>query len=533
MRILFFQDEKKLPGQLCLSHPFGTFFVNGLKQKLPFCDKQQYILMPESWLRKNPQLKKSTPLSYQGQSWLVPGSFCHSVPDEIYVLNGRSFFTIDEKQLNEALRSCSWQIAFVEVCSDLQGDKERFKLAPHNRVVGFRRIHTSLVEPSDIPGDWPQIVIFKRDAFREICINGGFPTDFKKLIQEISRLEISAISLRIGGRRTSFDTKAGILKSLEVFQDVLMDGKESAMRPEKCKIIEPVFIGNDVTVESDVTMIGPVVLSDRVHIKSNSVVRRSILAEDIMIENGRFVNNQVCQDQTEAKSLPTEASPSICTNGFFSSQNKYRKWPFFSYARLGKRIFDIIASLIILILLAPVFPIIVLMIKLESGGPIFYRARRQGLGGREFDCLKFRTMMVQADAMQERLRVVNQVDGPQFKIVNDPRISGAGKFLRDTCIDELPQFVNVLLGQMSIVGPRPSPENENDSCPAWRDARLSVRPGITGLWQVLRTRRSGADFQEWVYYDTEYVRNLSFRKDIWICWKTATMLIHTFLEQFG
>ena len=105
------------------------------------------------------------------------------------------------------------------------------------------------------------------------------------------------------------------------------------------------------------------------------------------------------------------------------------------------------------------------MIKLTSPGPVFYRARRQGLHGKEFDCLKFRTMMLRADTIQERLRVVNQVDGPQFKIDNDPRISGVGKFLRDTCIDELPQFINVLLGQMSVVGPRPSPENENDSCP--------------------------------------------------------------------
>ena len=113
--------------------------------------------------------------------------------------------------------------------------------------------------------------------------------------------------------------------------------------------------------------------------------------------------------------------------------------------------------------------------------------------------------------------MVNQVDGPQFKIDNDPRITGLGQFLRDTCIDELPQFFNVLAGQMSVVGPRPSPENENESCPAWRDARLSVRPGITGLWQLYRTRQEGQDFQEWVYYDTQYVRNVSFRLDLSIC----------------
>jgi lipopolysaccharide/colanic/teichoic acid biosynthesis glycosyltransferase len=164
---------------------------------------------------------------------------------------------------------------------------------------------------------------------------------------------------------------------------------------------------------------------------------------------------------------------------------------------------------------------------------VFYGARRQGLHGKPFDCLKFRTMMLQAEAIQYRLRVVNLVDGPQFKIENDPRITGIGKFLRDTCIDELPQFFNVLMGQMSIAGPRPSPANENESCPSWRDARLSVRPGITGLWQVCRTRRNSMDFQEWVHYDTRYVKKLSFRLDLYICFKTAGKLIGNFLDQFG
>jgi len=142
-------------------------------------------------------------------------------------------------------------------------------------------------------------------------------------------------------------------------------------------------------------------------------------------------------------------------------------------------------------------------------------------------------MIVGAETLQEQLRTANQVDGPQFKIEDDPRTSPIGKFLRDTCIDELPQFFNVLLGQMSVVGPRPSPENENEYCPAWRQARLSVRPGITGLWQVCRTRQQGRDFQEWIYYDMEYVRRLSLGLDLLICMKTARKLIGSFLDQFG
>ncbi|MCK4960619.1 MAG: sugar transferase, partial [Planctomycetes bacterium] len=101
-----------------------------------------------------------------------------------------------------------------------------------------------------------------------------------------------------------------------------------------------------------------------------------------------------------------------------------------------------------------------------------------------------------------------------------------------TFIDEIPQFVNVLLGQMSVVGPRPSPDKENSLCPSWRDARLSVRPGITGLWQICRTRQPMKDFQEWIHYDVKYVRDLSLKKDLWVCRQTAMKLIKTFFDQF-
>jgi lipopolysaccharide/colanic/teichoic acid biosynthesis glycosyltransferase len=185
-----------------------------------------------------------------------------------------------------------------------------------------------------------------------------------------------------------------------------------------------------------------------------------------------------------------------------------------------------------LTLLAPVFFILAIFIKLTSSGPVFYKSIREGRYGRQIRCLKFRTMVAGAEQMQEKLRIVNEVDGPQFKIVHDPRISSLGRFLRDTCLDETPQFINVLLGQMSIVGPRPSPENENSQCPPWRDARLSVRPGITGLWQISRTRRPSRDFQEWVHYDTEYIRKLSLKTDLWICFKTFIKLINDFIDQF-
>jgi lipopolysaccharide/colanic/teichoic acid biosynthesis glycosyltransferase len=130
-----------------------------------------------------------------------------------------------------------------------------------------------------------------------------------------------------------------------------------------------------------------------------------------------------------------------------------------------------------------------------------------------------------AEKMNDIIAQLNQVDGPQVYIENDPRITKVGRFLRKYNLDEFPQFWNVIKGDMSIVGPRPSPRKENQYCPAWREARLSVRPGITGLWQIRRTRNKGADFQEWIKYDLEYVENMSLSLDLKIIYKTVEQVI--------
>lgn len=126
-----------------------------------------------------------------------------------------------------------------------------------------------------------------------------------------------------------------------------------------------------------------------------------------------------------------------------------------------------------------------------------------------------------AEGMKTDLQGKNVCDGPQFFIEEDPRLLKCGGLLRRLQIDEFPQFWNVLVGHMSIVGPRPSPEKENQYCPTWREARLSVRPGITGLWQVRRTRQPQTDFQEWIRYDLEYIQHQNWRLDLWIIWQTV------------
>ena len=193
--------------------------------------------------------------------------------------------------------------------------------------------------------------------------------------------------------------------------------------------------------------------------------------------------------------------------------------------RAAKRLFDIAAATLGILLTLWVYPLAMLAIWFEDGWPFFFAHRRETVGGRDFGCVKFRSMRKDAEQIKKQLSMQNQADGPQFFMENDPRLTRVGRFLRKYNLDELPQFFNVLAGHMSIVGPRPSPNKENQYCPAWREARLSVRPGITGLWQTRRTRKAGSDFQEWIKYDIEYVENMSLWLDVKIIFKTVDQVL--------
>lgn len=193
-------------------------------------------------------------------------------------------------------------------------------------------------------------------------------------------------------------------------------------------------------------------------------------------------------------------------------------------ARAAKRAFDIVFATIALACTLPLYPFIALAIVLEDPGPVFFVHKRETLGGKVFGCIKFRSMRTDADKIKKQLKSQNKADGPQFYIPNDPRLTRVGGFLRSCQLDEIPQFINVLLGHMSVVGPRPSPHEENQFYPPWREARLSVRPGVTGLWQIKRTRAAGTDFQEWIKYDIEYVERATFGLDLYIIWKTILLV---------
>lgn len=194
-------------------------------------------------------------------------------------------------------------------------------------------------------------------------------------------------------------------------------------------------------------------------------------------------------------------------------------------AKAAKRAFDIIGSLIGIILSSPIMLITAIAIKIDSKGPVIFKQERVGLNGRHFKMLKFRSMVADAEALKKNLEKQNQMSNNlMFKVEDDPRITRVGKFIRKTSIDELPQFFNVFVGDMSLVGTRPPTLDEVDQYSTYHWRRLSTRPGITGMWQV-SGRNNITDFDEVVALDTEYIDNWSFWLDFKICCKTVWQVV--------
>jgi exopolysaccharide biosynthesis polyprenyl glycosylphosphotransferase len=188
-----------------------------------------------------------------------------------------------------------------------------------------------------------------------------------------------------------------------------------------------------------------------------------------------------------------------------------------------KRAFDLTVSTLLLLLLAPVLAVIALAIKLDSRGPVLYRSMRPGIGGRPFACLKFRTMRHGAEALQDTLEGRNERGGAIFKMREDPRVTGVGSFLRRWSLDELPQLLNVIRGEMSLVGPRPLPVRDYELLEDWHRKRYLVLPGMTGLWQV--SGRSELDFDDLVRLDFLYLERWSVFLDLTILLKTVPAVI--------
>jgi exopolysaccharide biosynthesis polyprenyl glycosylphosphotransferase len=188
-----------------------------------------------------------------------------------------------------------------------------------------------------------------------------------------------------------------------------------------------------------------------------------------------------------------------------------------------KQVMDTALSALALVMLAPFFLLIALLIKLDSSGPVLFSQPRAGLRGRTFHCLKFRTMAVDAEKQLAELQHHNEMSGPVFKMRNDPRVTRFGAFLRKTSLDELPQLINILRGEMSIVGPRPPIPCEVAAYEPWQRRRLSMKPGLTCIWQV--SGRNEIDFEQWMRLDLEYIDRWCLRLDLELIAKTLPAML--------
>lgn len=226
--------------------------------------------------------------------------------------------------------------------------------------------------------------------------------------------------------------------------------------------------------------------------------------EDIVAVNGENIILEESSDYME-QTTQTQAAGE---NNVISIANKKDSIAY----RAIKRGFDIVSSLLGLIILSPLFLVVAFLIKKEDGGPVIFTQERTGLDNKPFKMYKFRTMCENAAEMHKFLLEQNELDGPAFKMKHDPRITHVGKVLRKTSIDELPQLLNILKGEMSVVGPRPLPVYETDQMTDVQMLRHTVKPGLTCYWQVMG--RTEIPFEEWMELDRKYLEKRSVATDI-------------------
>ncbi|MHC4396294.1 MAG: sugar transferase [Planctomycetota bacterium] len=533
------------------SEPVADIVFNGLSKNLqPTGDTDVVVAVPQKWTVEScltsPKIEhygKCIPLScenlYQAKqnSWFV-------------ISNGRVATKINNNLLYKTLTGISADVVAVNVEPQLLSYCEKVRLTDRSKVVGFRRLYSDFSQLAPFPADWPHHIFVKTGVLKQLLAERALTQSFSDFIKSCRAKVLTLRAISVGGTVLDLNTEKGLLSflanELNSSQNKHPDAGNNAQKQirdtvrisDSARLFGKILFGRNISIGQNATIVGPTVIGSNVKIAKSSVVRSSIIGPGVSISCRHLIQNRVftalqCH-QKQPKRI--KASYIVGTNDTTTYKkswaNNFRTWPTLSYAGCFKRIADILVAITVLVLFAPVLPMIVFVIKLTSRGPVFFKDKRQGLHGKMFSCLKFRTMLVGADKIQDKLRVLNQADGPQFKMSDDPRISTVGKFLRDTYIDEIPQFFNVLFGQMSVVGPRPSPETENTLCPSWRDARLSVRPGVTGLWQICRTRQPMKDFQEWIHYDIKYVRKLSLKMDLWICWQTLKKMVKNFIKQF-
>jgi lipopolysaccharide/colanic/teichoic acid biosynthesis glycosyltransferase/dTDP-glucose pyrophosphorylase len=306
-------------------------------------------------------------------------------------------------------------------------------------------------------------------------------------------------------------------------------------------LVRPIVIGDDVRINRNVTIVGPSIIGQRCQVDKDSFIRESIFLPDSSLPSSQEVDRCLISgkiigldDGYCRESIILDGEPFLDGVGAALGAITVRKvikmkggiWKGVNkglYPSL-KRLFDVAASTTAILLTLPFWAVIACLIKLNSRGPIFFIQTRCGKDGKPFEMIKFRTMIQDAEQMKKNLQHLNESDGPMFKIYGDPRETRVGRFLRYTKLDELPQFLNVLWGNMSMVGPRPLSMKEMRFNPHWRDVRLQVHQGMTGLWQI--KSKDHHNFHEWIRYDLQYVDECNFLLDLKIVFLTFLKTLH-------
>jgi len=528
------------------SEPIYRVIVDGVGKNLWLLGGTNVVVaIPEGWglkpclsVPKIMPYAESVPTGFDVRRRTIRNSW-------FVVSNGRFATQINRELLDKVLTCIRADVVAVNIKPESTGKQEKVRLTAQGKVVGFHRLYSDSAELAPVPAYWPHHIFIKTNVLDRLLAGGTLPVAFSTFLERCQSNALELCAINMGGTPLDLETEEGLLNFCRIRLSEIEYSKFKNQNlnsiSQDVRFVGKVLLGKNVQIGTKAVVVGPTIIANNVKIAKGAVINSSVIGPDVCVPRNQLVQNLVVRahqcnwkrlSRPKGRNFKQTYYPKVDFNNKQGGETAFRAWPRFSYVGGLKRIADCFAAIIVLILFAPVIPVIAIAIKLNSPGSVFFRDKRQGLHGDIFNCLKFRTMAVGADKIQDKLRIVSQVDGPQFKMADDPRISAVGRFLRDTYIDEVPQFFNVLFGQMSVVGPRPSPEAENTLCPYWRDARLSVRPGITGLWQVCRTRQPMKDFQEWIHYDTKYVRNLSLKMDLWICWQTIRKLVKDFVRQF-
>ncbi|MCU0588192.1 MAG: sugar transferase [Syntrophobacteraceae bacterium] len=482
------------------------------------------------------------------------------IDDRFWMLSGDLFLFGDlAEMLYHHRESSSCATAGVVRVEESGWEMERVETGPRQGIRRIHRVHPAHDRRSKLRP--VGLYLFERVVLDHIRPDGYF--DLKEqLFEDLHRKGLPGLAWELCGYSKNLRS---LDKYFELQEDLLLkraglSGIDQWLPPPavemvetvapRATVIEPVSLGENCSIQDGAIVVGPATIGRNCVVQKNAVVAESILFDGSTVEESAYVRKCLLGDGTRVERDRRLHDFILLRDQDSSTQ---RGWPlpwsfygspspgFQCVARMrcgrnhlkadylhAKRLLDVVTSLLALVFCAPLMVLIALAIKLDTPGGIIFRQKRCGRDGREFTMYKFRSMVVEAEALKRELITQNEVDGPMFKITSDPRTTRVGVFLRTTNLDELPQFWNVLRGDMTLVGPRPLSWDEMRYNPPWRDARLLVKPGLIGMWQVESHEKTS--FADWVVLDTYYVNHCSMWLDIKIIFRAFFLILGSVLK---